>query len=34
VTAADVVSIGGATLVVDAATVNLTGDTTLQVREL
>jgi hypothetical protein len=34
ITAGDVVAVGGATLAVDAVTVNLTGDTSLQVREL
>lgn len=34
ITAGDVVSVGGATLAVDAVTLNLTGDTSLQVREL
>jgi hypothetical protein len=34
VNAGDVISLGGAVLAVDAATVNLTGDTSLQVREL
>lgn len=34
ITAGDVVAVGGATLVVDAVTLDLAGDTTLQVREL
>jgi hypothetical protein len=34
ITAGDVVALGGATLAVDAITINLTGDTSLQVREL
>lgn len=34
ITAGDVVAVGGATLAVDAVTVNLTGDTSIQVREL
>lgn len=34
ITAGDVVAVGGATLAVDSVTVSLTGDTTLQVREL
>jgi len=34
ITAGDVVAVGGAILAVDAVTVNLTGDTSLQVREL
>ena len=34
ITAGDVVAVGGAILAVDAVTVSLTGDTSLQVREL
>jgi hypothetical protein len=34
ISAGDVVAVGGAILAVDAVTVNLTGDTSLQVREL
>lgn len=34
ITAGDVVSVGGSILAVDAVTVDLTGDTSLQVREL
>lgn len=34
ISAGDVVALGGATLAVDAVTVNLTGETTIQVREL
>jgi hypothetical protein len=34
ITAGDVVAVGGATLVVDAVTLDLAGDTSLQVREL
>jgi hypothetical protein len=34
ITAGDVVAVGGATLVVDAVTLDLAGDTSLQVREI
>jgi hypothetical protein len=34
ITAGDVVAVGGATLIVDAVTLDLTGDTSLAVREL
>jgi hypothetical protein len=34
ITAGDVVSVGGATLVVDAVTLDLDGDTSMQVREI
>jgi hypothetical protein len=34
ITAGDVVAVGGAILIVDAVTVDLTGDTSIQVREL